>query len=175
MNRTSTTNTNRFRYNLLEDENADIAMSHLIFFIAAVIIAMSIVAIVTVNVQNITGATTAGSQTLADQLRTDITIINDPEMVIRDEDNNITFYIKNTGSSEINAQYMTIVLNGAMVSSNDIRPSINGDTEHIMAQPGDVIVLEISDNLVDDERLNRVLISTENGKTATMNFKLKNN
>lgn len=70
-------------------------ITHLIFFIGAVVIAVGVIGVVTTNVQSITASYSMNSRTLAEQLRTEITIINDPQ-IIPYVSNNYSFYVKNT-------------------------------------------------------------------------------
>ena len=161
------------------DESAETAMTHLIFFIAAVIIAMGVVAVVSVNVQNITGATSAGSQTLADQLRTDITIVSDPERILYKTDGDehmYTFYVKNTGKSSLVAEYVTVILNGALIYPEYLEFEVTGREPGTGTWiPGDVLAVTVIRNeALETDRDHRIRISSENGKSDVMNFKIKN-
>lgn len=81
------------------------AITQMIFFIGAIVIAVGVIGVVTTNVQSISASYGMNSKTLADQLKTDITIINDPAM-IPNISNNYSFYVKNTGQSTL--EYTTV-------------------------------------------------------------------
>ena len=87
------------------------SISHLIFFIGAIIIAVGVIGVVTTNVQSITASYGMNSKSLADQLKTDITIINDPA-AIPYINNNYSFFVKNTGKSTIDPTTVNMFVDG---------------------------------------------------------------
>ncbi|MCX9073324.1 MAG: flagellar protein G [Candidatus Methanoperedens sp.] len=86
-------------------------ITHLIFFIGAIVIAVGVIGVVTTNVQSITASYGMNSRTLADQLRTDITIINDPEKILL-VSNNYSFFVKNTGKSTLDPSTVNMFVDG---------------------------------------------------------------
>lgn len=91
------------------------APTQLIFFIGAVVIATVVVMMVSTNVHTITASYGMSSKTLADQLQTDITIINDPAMIPCDTQN-CSFYVKNTGKNTLNPTTVNMFINGTYVN-----------------------------------------------------------
>ncbi|MDO8728155.1 MAG: flagellar protein G [Candidatus Methanoperedens sp.] len=87
------------------------SISHLIFFIGAIIIAVGVIGVVTTNVQSISASYGMNSKTLADQLKTDITIINDPAK-IPNSSWNYSFYVKNTGNTKLNPDEVNMFVDG---------------------------------------------------------------
>ena len=87
------------------------AITQMIFFIGAIIIAVGVIGVVTTNVQSISSSYGMNSKTLADQLKTDITIINDPA-AIPYISNNYSFYVKNTGQSTLDNTTVNMFLDG---------------------------------------------------------------
>ncbi len=87
------------------------SITHLIFFIAAIMIAVGVIGVVTTNVQSITTSYSMGSKSLADQLKTDITIINDPAAIPYSY-NNYSFFIKNTGKSILDPSMVNMFVDG---------------------------------------------------------------
>lgn len=87
------------------------SISHLIFFIGAIIIAVGVIGVVTTNVQSISSSYGMNSKTLADQLKTDITIINDPA-AIPYEGTNYSFYVKNTGKNTLEYSSVSMFVDG---------------------------------------------------------------
>ncbi len=157
-------------YKLYADRTGETAITHMIFFIAAVVIAMGVVAVLSVNIQSLTGATYSGSRILSDQIRTDITIINDPEVIPCDSyEKRYTFYAKNTGGSELNTEFITILVDGTLIEPSDVQSSvIDGD---VVWRPGDVLVVNVTMSSALSGGDHRVKIAAENGKSGSMNFK----
>jgi flagellar protein FlaG len=86
-------------------------VTHLIFFIAAIFIAVGVIGVVTTNVRSITSSYGMNSKTLADQLKTDITIINDPAMIPYDSVN-YSFFVKNTGTNTLDNSTVNMFVDG---------------------------------------------------------------
>lgn len=151
------------------DKAGETAITHMIFFIAAVIIAMGVVAVLSVNVQSLTGATYVGNKVLSDQIRTDITIINDPEIIpYNSYEKRYTFYAKNTGVSELNTEFITILVDGMLIEPSDVQSSvIDGD---VVWRPGDVLVVNVTMSSALSHGDHRVQITAENGKSGSMSF-----
>lgn len=92
------------------------SITHLLFFIAAIMIAVGVIGVVTTNVQTITASYGLGSKSLADQLKTDITIINDPA-AIPFSNNNYSFFVKNTGKSILYPSEVNMFVDGNYTSN----------------------------------------------------------
>jgi len=154
------------------DRTGETAITHMIFFIAAVVIAMGVVAVLSVNIQSLTGATYSGSKVLSDQIRTDISIINDPEIVPYDSfEKRYTFYAKNTGSSELNTEFITVLVDGMLIEPSDVQVSIiDGD---VVWRPGDVLVVNVTVSSALSPGDHRVMIAAENGKAGYMSFRTR--
>jgi flagellar protein FlaG len=89
------------------------AITQMIFFIGAVVIATGVIGVLTVNVHTITASYGMSSQTLADQLKTDITIINDPANISYDSiGDNYSFFIKNTGKNTLYPTTVNMFIDG---------------------------------------------------------------
>lgn len=86
-------------------------ITQLIFFIAAIIIAVGVIGVVTTNVNTISTSYGMNSKTLADQLKTDITIINDPSSIPW-VSNNHSFYVKNTGKNTLDITTISMFVDG---------------------------------------------------------------
>ncbi len=87
------------------------SIAQLIFFIGAIVIAVGVIMAVTSNVQSITASYSINSRTLADQLKTDITIINDPA-AIPYVGTNYSFFVKNTGKTTIDNSSVNMFVDG---------------------------------------------------------------
>ena len=86
-------------------------ITQMIFFIAAIIIAVGVIGVITTNVNSISTSYGMNSKTLADQLKTDITIINDPSSIPL-LSNNYSFFVKNTGTSILDPSTVNMFVDG---------------------------------------------------------------
>jgi flagellar protein FlaG len=145
---------------------AGASATQLIFFITSVIIALGVVGALFLNVQSISTAATMGSKTFSEQLRTDITVINDPE-IIPNSSRNYIFYVKNTGKEDLSAQYITVLIDGSFVPDGNLTKTVlNGDAIWI---PGDV--LEINATVSIDSGSHSLRVITENGVEDSFEFR----
>lgn len=134
----------------------------MIFFIASVIIALGVIGVLFLNIQSISSAANIGSKILTEQLRTDITVINDPEM-IPNSSGVYTFYVKNTGKEELSTSYVNVIIDGVVVPEADLTKILlggnvvwtSGDVLQINAtvsmQSGSHKLRVVADNGVEDE------------------------
>jgi flagellar protein FlaG len=96
---------------------ASVSVSHLIIFIAAMLVAGSVAGLLTTTVDDIGNAIEDQGFSTSDEIRSDITIINDAGAT-QTESGNVTLYVKNTGSSELSTQPddIDILINGQFVT-----------------------------------------------------------
>lgn len=78
---------------------ASVSVSHLIIFIASILLAAAVIGGVTTQFDRMTGAIDDRSERIAESYRTDITIINDPGSAVHNRNGNetILIYVKNVG------------------------------------------------------------------------------
>ncbi|KCZ71134.1 putative archaeal flagellar protein G [Candidatus Methanoperedens nitroreducens] len=145
---------------------ADTSATHIIFFITSVVIALSVTGAIFLNIQSLTSAANAGSKTLSEQLKTDITIINDPENIPY-SGNYYTFYVKNTGKEDLLTDYITILINGVVVSDANLDKTIIGGG--VMWRTGDVLMINATVTLASGSHNIRVI--TGNGIEDSFNFR----
>lgn len=125
---------------------ASVSASHMVIFIASVIIALSVSAVFTTQVLQVSDASRSSAEDLADKIRGDITIINDPASVPYDG-TNLTLYVKNTGSSVIpvDSDLYDVLIDGQYKTS--INASlIKGSGESW--SPGEVIEINVTDSSI---------------------------
>ena len=145
---------------------AGTSATQLIFFITSVIIALSVVGTMFLNIESISTAAVAGSKTLTEQLRTDITIINDPELIPNSGDR-YTFYVKNTGKEDLGTEYITVIIDGAIVPDSSLNKTIlSGQT---MWLSEDVLAINATTSLQTGSHSLRVI--TGNGIEDTFSFR----
>ncbi|WP_321429269.1 flagellar protein G [uncultured Methanolobus sp.] len=159
------------RDSLLEDTGAETAVTHMIFFITAILLAISVVVLVSANVQSMLSSSSAGSKLLSEQMRTDITIVNDPELIPYDNSTGkYTFYAKNTGKTELAPEYVTVLVDGILIEPASADAELtDGD---VVWRPGDILTLNVTTNPSPlQEGDHRVLVAADNGKSGAMSFK----
>ncbi|MCX9083909.1 MAG: flagellar protein G [Candidatus Methanoperedens sp.] len=144
--------------------SAGSSATELIFFITSVIIAMSVVGALFMNVESITGASTISSKTLTEQLKTDITIINDPRIIYY-SGGNYSFYVKNTGTQELVTDYVTVLLDGKMIPETDLNKTVDGSQTW---KTGDVLIIKAKVTLSTGDHNLRII--TQNGIEDTFPF-----
>ena len=89
-----------------------VSSSHIIFFIASTIVAVSLAGAFTASVYSIQGGIDDRSDTLKNYLSTAIDIINDPNTV---PNNNLKIYVKNTGKCQLDRNNTEIIVDGCVL------------------------------------------------------------
>lgn len=145
---------------------AGTSATQLIFFITSVIIALSVVGAMFLNIESISTAAVIGSKTLTEQLKTDIIIINDPEL-IPNSGNLYTFYVKNTGKEDLGIEYITVIIDGAIVPDSSLNKTILSGQS--MWLSGDVLAINATASLQTGSHNLRVI--TGNGIEDTFPFR----
>jgi len=144
---------------------AGASATQMVFFIASVIIALSVVGAMFMNVQSLSSAVIIGSKTLSEQLKTDITVINDPE-IIPNSSGIYTFYVKNTGMQELGTEYITVIIDGTIISDNNLNKTILEGGQTWLT--GDVLKINATISLAAGNHNLRVI--TANGIEDTFSF-----
>ncbi len=145
---------------------AGTSATEMIFFITSIIIALGVVSGLLLNIQSITSSAILGSKTLTGQLKTDIKIINDPELIPK-SGSNYSFYVKNTGKEELGTGYISVIIDGVYISDSSLNKTImNGD---VLWLTGDVLRINASASLQTGSHNIRVI--TENGIEDDFSFR----
>lgn len=145
---------------------ADTSATHMIFFIVSVVISLGVVGALFMNVQSISNAATMGSKTLSEQLKTDITVINDPD-AIPNPGGAYTFYVKNTGKAALSTAYITVIIDGSVVPDDSLSKTILG--EGTVWQTGDV--LQIDATVIIASGSHKIRVITDNGVEDEFEFR----
>jgi flagellar protein FlaG len=106
------------------------SVSSLILFIASLVVAAGVAGTLTTGVQRVSSSIDEGSLDTAQQIRTDVEIINDPGRNYNSGDQ-LTLYVKNTGTQGIlnKPESFDIVFNGQFIPNSDISVSdANGNS-----------------------------------------------
>ena len=128
---------------------ASVSVSHLVLFIASLVIAAGVVGTVTTGVDRVSAAVEDGSVEATEQLRTDVTVISDPAAGVYDPtagaDGNVTLLVKNVGSQRLapTGDGLDIVFDGQYVppsATTGVVVSVDGAAAW---GPGDVLRLTV--------------------------------
>ncbi len=145
------------------------SIAQLIFFIGAIVIAVGVIAAVTSNVQSITTSYSINSKTLADQLKTDITIINDPAAIpytVAGGYYNYSFFVKNTGKNTLDNNSVNMFVDGNYTNVTGKMTIMEGGS---FWYPTYVLRLNYSGTIASGDHTVRVV--TGNGVFDTMPFR----
>jgi len=139
---------------------ASVSVSHLIIFIAAMVVAASVAGALTTTVNDISNAIDEQGPSVSDDIRSDITIINDAGSPVVDtstDPNTIELYVKNTGQRELNTNTRSIdvLVNGQFSVADSVEVVSNNDG--VWGQ-NDVARVNVTDggNALDNPGENRV-------------------
>jgi flagellar protein FlaG len=147
---------------------AGASATQMVFFIASVIIALSVVGAIFINVQSLSSSVVVGSKTLSEQLKSDITVINDPEIIPNSSGLYYTFYVKNTGIQELGTKYITVIIDGTIISDTDLNKTILEEGGQTWLT-GDVLQINTTVSLAAGNHKLRVI--TTNGIEDTFLFR----
>jgi archaeal flagellar protein FlaG len=147
---------------------ADTTSTHLIFFIAATIVAVSASGILAGVAMDLSDKLDVRGKAFGEQLTTSIRIANDPGKVPV-VDNEFLIYVKNTGQSTLDANLVTLMVNGAACTSlgADVLPDRDTD----VWRPGDVVELSCHEDYLEPVD-NQVRVVTQNGVYDDMKFRM---
>lgn len=128
---------------------ASVSISHMILFIASMVIAASVAGVFTSSVNDLSNAIADQGLEVSDNVRTDIEIISDNgtgACVYNCSGNgNVTLLVKNTGTRQLPARgtLIDVLVNNQFQSSSDVNVTVLGDDE--LWQPNGVVRIEISE------------------------------
>ena len=117
----------------------DISATHTLFFIAAVVLAVGTVGVFNQSVQKFNGEVGTRSTGLADELSTDVRIINDPAEITTSP---VTVYVMNTGSSTLSPGESIVLLDGA--PHTDLAFDVIADDDDVEWAPGQVLQITLT-------------------------------
>ena len=130
------------------------------------VIASGVVAVLYTNINSFAGASRESASTLSKQLKTDITIINDPARIPRAGDN-YTFYVKNTGKSNLAPEHVTVIISGEVIPPANVTITVINGTS--IWRPADVLQLDVTTDTIQPGD-NSIKIISENGVDDTLDF-----
>ncbi len=148
---------------------ASVSASHLILFVASMVIAAGVAGTLTTEVSRVSGAIDDFGVAVSDDIRSNIEIISDAGSAVYDTDNdgNVTLLVKNTGSNELptDPAQVEVLLDGEFQTAVSI--SVIGASSW---QPDDVVRLEVSaPGLSSGDHRVKVVV---NGDSEVFEFRL---
>ena len=141
---------------------ADTTSTHLIFFIAATVVATATAGILSGVVTDLVGKASDRSAAFGEELTSDVMVINDPTRVLN---NPVVFYVKNTGSTTLDYGNATVLVDGAIVSTT--KSLLGGETSF---RSGAVMQINYAATLSSGDH--RVQVVMENGVKAELRFRI---
>ena len=160
---------------------ASVPVSHLILFIASLVIAAGVVGTVTTGVDRVSAAVDDAGLDATEQLRTDVTVISDPNAGVYNAsgEENVTLLIKNTGTYRLapDGSGLDVVFNGQFVRPSALDGELVSAGTGAAWSRGDVLRLTIDvsevdgyENGLEDGTDHRVFISI-NGDEELFQFR----
>lgn len=142
---------------------ASVSVSHLIIFIAAMVVASSVAGVLTTTVNDIGEAIDDQGLSVSDDIRSDIEIINDPGADVLNsstEPNRAEFYVKNTGSTELPAQAdsVDVFLNGQFRTADNV--TVVSSDSNVWGR-NEVVRIDVGDTSPISEGENRAKIRVD--------------
>ncbi len=134
--------------------------THIIFFIASVVIAGGFIGVAASVILNISNGIQDRGDMISHQLSEDFKIINDPQ---RMTNNPVILYLKNTGKIALSVQHITVLVDG--LSAN-----YSLDDENVTWNPGITITLYVHVNLQPGTHVVKVIL--EDGLSKSFTFEV---
>jgi len=133
---------------------ASVPVSHLILFIASLVIAAGVVGTITTGVDRVSAAVDDAGLDATEKLRTDVTIISDANAGVYNASGqrNVTLLIKNTGTYRLAADGsgLDVVFDGQYVQPSALDGELVSADGGAVWSRGDVLRLTIDVGQLDD-------------------------
>lgn len=138
---------------------ASVSVSHLIIFIASLVVAAGVAGTLATGVDRVSSSLEDGSLDVSQEVRTDVTIISDPGAEY-DEGEELTIHVRNTGSQGIPIQdtAVDLIFNGEFVSAENTEIEGANDPDATTWRPGEVVEITITDPTIENGD-NRLLLT----------------
>jgi flagellar protein FlaG len=154
---------------------ASVSVSHLILFIASMIIAAGVAGVFTTSVDQLAGAIDDQGVQVSDNVRTSISIISDSgsENIYNSTEDNTTLYIKNIGTQNLNAdkRQIDVLVDGEFVTDSDITIQVLDTADEFTWGTNQVLELTIQRTLEAGDHRAKVIV---NGDEEIIEFRVNN-
>jgi flagellar protein FlaG len=152
---------------------ASVSASHLILFIASMVIAASVAGVFTSNVDRLSEAIDDQGLQVSDNVRTDVEIISDSgsDNVYDDTVSEVTLHVKNIGTNDLlpNATQVDVLVNGEFQPSGDLTIEVLGTGDPNTWTENEVVRITISQSLSPGDHRAKVIV---NGDEEVFEFKV---
>ncbi len=145
---------------------ANSAVAESIMFIGAVIVATAFVGVFAAVVQEFSNSLRQRGDVAAEELGTDITIINDPDAMLVSP---FTLYVKNTGAVVLDATLTDVLVDGQ--PSGNLTYDVLGSVDDVAWPPGAVLEIQVND-LNPGSGDHRVRVVSSTGVEDRLRFRL---
>jgi len=152
---------------------ASVSASHLIIFVASLVIAAGVVGTLTTGVERVSSSIDDGSLDVSQQIRMDMSVISDSGASYDAGTTDLEVYVRNTGSQSvpIEESAVDIVFNGDFLGADEFNIEDANDEDETVWRPGEVVVIELTeDGPVIEDGDNRFFI-TVNGDEELFEFR----
>jgi flagellar protein FlaG len=126
---------------------ASVSVSHLILFIASMMIAASVAGVFTSSIGQLSGALSEQGLDVSSDVRTDIEVISDSgsDAIYNATSETITLYVKNTGTERLAAEpgQLDVLVDGQFVTDYTVARADGTGAW----QPGSVVRVDIAQSL----------------------------
>ena len=145
---------------------SDASVTHMIFFIAAVLVAGSMAGVFLSVGYEMAKKIEVESNTMTEAMQSDIAIINDPAMMPYDG-TSLTLYVENTGSSTLMTSGLFVMMDGSYVNDTVLQVVGRSGAEWI---PSTVLQITIDISLVPGDH--DVKVITGDGEADSLTFRV---
>lgn len=145
-----------------------LATSEMIFFIATLVLSVSVVGVLGGQTAHLTLGMENSAKGTSNLIQSDFQIINDPSHI--PYHNGYVFYIKNTGENAITFTNSTVsvLVNGTLITGSELNVESPQSSGQIMpSQVGEIVV-----NIPISAGYNQITITLANGLSKSMEFQL---
>jgi flagellar protein FlaG len=124
---------------------ASVSVSHMILFIASMLIAASVAGVFTETVGQLSSAIDDQGLQVSEDVRTDVEIISDSS-VDAYNDTHLRLHVKNTGSEPLVpvTDEINLFVDGRFVPADDVSVKLLSDGD--LWRPGDVVRVDVTDD-----------------------------
>ena len=143
--------------------------TELLFFIGAVVVATTIVGVLAGGIQSISTGVKERSNSISDKMKSDLAIVNDPS---EDPNNPVKIYVKNTGVSKMDQEYLSVVLDGDLLTEFNL--TFLNTSSYINDSawgPGEVLEVEVDIELT--EVLHSVQVTMKGDVSDRIDFEIE--
>lgn len=140
---------------------ASVSVSHLILFIASMLIAASVAGVFTSSVDELAGAIDDRGIQVSENVRTNIEIISDSgsDNIYDDSEENVTLLVKNIGTNELTVSetQVDVLINGRFQAAGDLTLELLG--EGASWSPDEVVRITASQSLTTGDHRAKVIVN----------------